>query len=456
MINSLTARIFAIFWFTLALVLMLVLMVPKLDSRQITPLLDSEQRQGLMIEQHVEAELAGDPANDLMWWRRLFRAIDKWAPPGQRLLLVTSEGRVIGAQRNEMQIVRNFIGQSDNSDRPKKKKYGRVEMVGPFAVRDGEDNYQLYLIRPAGSAQSDFINLMFDRPLLLLIVTMLISAPLLLWLAWSLAKPARQLKNAADDVARGNLKQHPELESGPQEFLATGASFNQMVSALERMVTAQQRLISDISHELRTPLTRLQLATALMRRRHGEGKELQRIEMEAQRLDGMINDLLVLSRSRHTNELTREQLKANELWADVIDNAQFEAEQVGKTFEVTAPPGPWKLVGNPNALDSALENIVRNALRYSHQHIALNFMADSDGITIMVDDDGPGVSEEDREQIFRPFYRTDEARDRESGGTGLGLAIVETAVQQHRGWVRAEDSPLGGLRLIIWLPLQQR
>ncbi len=149
MINSLTARIFAIFWFTLALVLMLVLMVPKLDSRQMTSLLDSEQRQGLMLEQHVEAELQNDPANDLMWWRRLFRAIDKWAPPGQRLLLVTSEGRVIGAQRNEMQIVRNFIGQSDNSDHPKKKKYGRVELVGPFAVRDGEDNYQLYLIRPA-------------------------------------------------------------------------------------------------------------------------------------------------------------------------------------------------------------------------------------------------------------------------------------------------------------------
>ena len=95
MIGSLTARIFAIFWLTLALVLMLVLMLPKLDSRQMTELLDSEQRQGLMIEQHVEAELANDPPNDLMWWRRLFRAIDKWAPPGQRLLLVTTEGRVI-------------------------------------------------------------------------------------------------------------------------------------------------------------------------------------------------------------------------------------------------------------------------------------------------------------------------------------------------------------------------
>jgi len=427
MIGSLTARIFAIFWLTLALVLMLVLMLPKLDSRQMTELLDSEQRQGLMIEQHVEAELANDPPNDLMWWRRLFRAIDKWAPPGQRLLLVTTEGRVIGAERNEMQIIRNFIGQADNADHPQKKKYGRVEMVGPFSVRDGEDNYQLYLIRPASSSQSDFINLLFDRPLLLLIVTMLVSSPLLLWLAWSLAKPARKLKNAADEVAQGNLRQHPELEAGPQEFLAAGASFNQMVTALERMMTTQQRLLSDISHELRTPLTRLQLGTALLRRRSGESKELERIETEAHRLDSMINDLLVMSRNQQKNALVSETVKANQLWGEVLDNAAFEAEQMGKSLTVNFPPGP-----------------------------EVGFAVDIDGITITVDDDGPGVSPEDREQIFRPFYRTDEARDRESGGTGLGLAIVETAIQQHRGWVKAEDSPLGGLRLVIWLPLYKR
>ncbi|MBJ7222127.1 MULTISPECIES: envelope stress sensor histidine kinase CpxA [unclassified Brenneria] len=456
MINSLTARIFAIFWLTLALVLMLVLMVPKLDSRQLTALLESEQRQGIMLEQHIQADLANTPANDLRWWLRLFWVIEKWAPPGQRLLLVTSEGRVLGAQKSETQIVRNFIGLSDNADHPQKKKYGRVELLGPFSIRDGEDNYQLYLIRPASSLQSDFINLLFDRPLLLLIFTMLISSPLLLWLAWSLAKPARKLKYAADEVARGNLRQHPELEAGPQEFLATGVSFNQMVSALERMVTAQHRLLSDISHELRTPLTRLQLATALLRRRQGEGHELNRIETETQRLDSMINDLLVLSRTQHKNELTREFLRADELWGNVLDDAGFEAEQMGKTLEVTYPPGPWTLYGNPSALDSALENIVRNALRYSHQHIAVAFSVDNQGITIKVDDDGPGVSPEDREQIFRPFYRTDEARDRESGGTGLGLAIVETAIAQHKGWVKAEDSPLGGLRLIIWLPLHQR
>lgn len=88
-----------------------------------------------------------------------------------------------------------------------------MELVGPFSVRDGEDNYQLYLIRPASSSQSDFINLLFDRPLLLLIVTMLVSTPLLLWLAWSLAKPARKLKNAADEVAR-KLTPAPGTGSG--------------------------------------------------------------------------------------------------------------------------------------------------------------------------------------------------------------------------------------------------
>ncbi|MDS0907516.1 envelope stress sensor histidine kinase CpxA [Morganella morganii] len=456
MISSLTARIFAIFWFTLALVLLLVLMVPKLDSRQLMPLQENEYRQGMMLQQHIESDLAQDPANDLLWWRRLTRALVKWTPPDKRLIIVTTEGRIIGPIRNDSQVIRNFMGQSDNTDNPKKKRYGRIELLGPFEVRDGEDRYQLYLIRPANTAQSDFINFLIDRPFLLLAATMLISTPLLLWLAWSLAKPARKLKNAADDVAKGNLRQHPELEAGPQEFLAAGNSFNQMISALERMVNAQQRLISDISHELRTPLTRLQLATALLRRRHGESKELERIETETHRLDGMINDLLVLSRSQHKNELLRQNIKANELWDDILDNAKFEAEQRHKTLEITSPPGPWTIYCNPSALGSAFENIVRNALRYSNQHIQVAFSADTKGINIVVDDDGPGVSPEDREHIFRPFYRTDEARDRESGGTGLGLAIVSTAISQHNGKVTANDSPLGGLRLEIWLPLHPR
>lgn len=456
MIGSLTTRIFAIFWLSLALVLLLVLLLPKLDSRKMTPLNSLEQRQGYMIKQHLEQELAQIPFDKLFWWKRLYLSLDKWSQPGQQLFIVTNEGRVIGSQANEIQVIRNFIGQSSNVNHPQKKNYGRIEISGPFSIEDQddiEDKYQLYIIRVATSSQLVFVNLLFDRPLLLLIVTMLISSPLLLWLAWSLAKPARKLKIAADAVASGNLKQNPELESGPQEFQAAGASFNKMVTALEQMMNAQQRLLSDISHELRTPLTRLQLATALVRRRNGESKELQRIENEARRLDSMINDLLVLSHSQQKHALVSESLKANQLWRKVLEDASFEAEQMGKKLEVIYPPGAWPLYGNPHALESAIENIIRNALRYSTTLIQVSFAVDKSGMTLRVDDDGPGISENERKQIFRPFYRTDEARDRASGGTGLGLAIVETAIQQHNGWVQASDSPLKGLRLTIWLPL---
>ena len=269
-------------------------------------------------------------------------------------------------------------------------------------------------------------------------------------------RPLRSFAAQVESIQPGNLAQCKVSEDVLPEFQRFSRSFNGMIDRLDAGFTAQRQFTGNAAHELRTPLTRLQLGTALLRRRSGESKELERIETEAHRLDSMINDLLVMSRNQAKNALVSETVKANQLWNEVLDNAAFEAEQMGKSFTVEYPPGPWPLYGNPNALESALENIVRNALRYSHTKISVSFSVDKDGITVNVDDDGPGVSPEDREQIFRPFYRTDEARDRESGGTGLGLAIVETAIQQHRGWVKADDSPLGGLRLTIWLPLYKR
>lgn len=451
--NSLTIRIFAIFWLTLAIVVMTVLMVPKLDTRQLTNLTSKELTQANLLQKNIEAELQKSAGNKKVNWRYLFKLTEQWLPPGENILLTTTEGRLIGMPRHEMKSIRNFIGQSDNLDQPKKKKYERVEIIGPFIVNTAAESYLLYRLRPSNSSQSNFINRLFDHPFYLLIVTMLISSPLLLWLAWSLAKPARKLKAAADEVALGNLTTHPELEAGPIEFRSAGISFNHMIGGLARLITAQQRLISDISHELRTPLTRLQLATALMRRKQGENSELERIEIEALRLESMINNLLMLSRNQYKNEFDHEQLMADELWADMLENAQFEAEQMGKKLEILAAPQSWPLLGNRRALDSCLENVIRNALYYSDSYITIKFTADERGITIQVEDDGLGVAEEEREQIFRPFYRTDEARDRSSGGNGLGLAIVDSAVKQQGGKVKAEQSSLGGLKLTIWLPL---
>ncbi len=462
MIGSLTARIFAIFWLTLALVLMLVLMLPKLDSRQMTELLDSEQRQGLMIEQHVEAELANDPPNDLMWWRRLFRAIDKWAPPGQRLLLVTTEGRVIGAERSEMQIIRNFIGQADNADHPQKKKYGRVELVGPFSVRDGEDNYQLYLIRPASSSQSDFINLLFDRPLLLLIVTMLVSTPLLLWLAWSLAKPARKLKNAADEVAQGNLRQHPELEAGPQEFLAAGASFNQMVTALERMMTSQQRLLSDISHELRTPLTNIKSYTETLMDAAGElppdteKRFLGVISSEADRMTRIVKDLLTLSKLDYGRmNLTFSRFSMKDMLESVYTAMKLDAENNGHTLTLAFQGEMPVMMGDKERLEQVVVNIISNAVKYTPAGGRIDVLAsrrDERHVMLRVRDNGIGIPAADMPRLFERFYRVDKARSREKGGTGLGLAIAKEMVEAHHGTIHLDSTLDVGTTVTIVLP----
>jgi two-component system sensor histidine kinase CpxA len=178
---------------------------------------------------------------------------------------------------------------------------------------------------------------------------MLVSSPLLLWLAWSLAKPARKLKNAADEVAQGNLRS-TGAGSRAAGVPSRRASFNQMVSALERMMTASSAAVGYLARAAH-PLTRLQLGTALLRRRSGESKELERIETEAHRLDSMINDLLVMSRNQQKNALVSETVKANQLWHEVLDNAAFEAEQMGKSFTVnfrrargrcTVTPMRWK------------------------------------------------------------------------------------------------------------------
>jgi two-component system sensor histidine kinase CpxA len=413
-----------------------------------------------MIEQHVEAELANDPPNDLMWWRRLFRAIDKWAPPGQRLLLVTTEGRVIGAERSEMQIIRNFIGQADNADHPQKKKYGRVELVGPFSVRDGEDNYQLYLIRPASSSQSDFINLLFDRPLLLLIVTMLVSTPLLLWLAWSLAKPARKLKNAADEVAQGNLRQHPELEAGPQEFLAAGASFNQMVTALERMMTSQQRLLSDISHELRTPLTTISgyaelLSSGMLQKPEDATEFGRKILAESRRLLTLIEDIIRLSR---LDEGVRGEVTPVDLTA-LIQHCVQKLTPAAQNAQVSISASgndPVLISGDHALLEEMLTNLLENGIKYNHAGGYVRARAEmADGRAVVtVADNGVGIAPEDQQRVFERFYRVDKSRSKQTGGTGLGLSIVKHGAQVHHAQIAMQSALGEGTTITLTFPAQ--
>ncbi|MDW1918492.1 ATP-binding protein, partial [Vibrio sp. Vb0349] len=211
-------------------------------------------------------------------------------------------------------------------------------------------------------------------------------------------------------------------------------------------------LLSDISHELRSPLTRLRMASALATRKQGDSPELVRIDTEAQRLEQMISELLELSRMQVNSHMTRETQPIESLWEEIIKDAQFEAEQMGKKLRYSEIP-ERHISGNPKLLMSAVENIIRNAIYYGKDEVQIDIQDKTDTLTITVDDNGDGVPDEELEAIFRPFYRVSTARDRHSGGTGLGLTITESAIRQHSGTIVASRSPRGGLRVSITLPL---
>jgi two-component system sensor histidine kinase CpxA len=371
-----------------------------------------------------------------------------------RLFITDLDGNVITTDRRpdfSYKALRNFVTSIDNPLSPQQKLYGKTMISGPFPVRLARKDYFLY-IGARWSEPPHFLIQLFDHPFRLLLAVMLVSTPLLLWLAWALSQPARRLELAAQRVAKGVFEIDPELEKGTSEFRQAGASFNQMVTAVNLMISRQQRLLSDISHELRSPLTRLRMAQALAKRKLGDSADLTRIDTEAQRLEQMIAKLLELSSVQVDSHLNREAQPLASLCDALLADSQFEAEQVGKTLLSSDVPN--RMVNcHPQLLMSALENIVRNAIHYGKEQIKVSLDVNVDTLSIRVEDDGEGVPDDEFDSIFRPFYRVSTARDRHSGGAGLGLAIAENAIRQHNGTIRAARSTLGGLLVEVTLPL---
>lgn len=314
-----------------------------------------------------------------------------------------------------------------------------------------------YLVQKLWDIQFEIADVVFEHPISLLMITLLVSTPFLLWLSWRFVKQTNCLKKVVDGVAQGEIQKYPELEQfACSMFKEMGASLNHMLQGFKRTQDSQQRLFSEISHELRAPLTRLQLSASLSRRKYGETKEIERIEAESKKLDLMIGDLLSLAAIQYTNNEIKSPHQIAQLWGSLLDNALFEAEQLGKSLRLISALPEQFILCYPQAICRALENIIRNAFRYSNQQIDIDFIVVNNELQTIIDDDGPGVAEIELAQIFRPFYRTADAKERYSGGTGLGLAIVSEAIAQNNGDVYAEKSHLGGLRVVIKLPLYKK
>ncbi|MDA0150358.1 envelope stress sensor histidine kinase CpxA [Vibrio sp. LaRot3] len=452
-ITSLYGRIFAIFWLTMLLVLVAVLSLPHLDPRKARDVPIENLEKMVEFSQRVEQRFA-----NYQNLKQIIRRIESARPsprdPRPRYFISDLDGNILTTSKRhdfKQRALQNLISTVDSLDQPKQKLYGHFMLAGPVPITLANEPLLMY-VAYKWDQPPPFLLRMFDKPFQLLLAVMLVSTPLLLWLAWALSQPARKLERAAKRVSKGEFVADPELEKGTSEFRQAGASFNQMVEGINQMISGQQRLLSDISHELRSPLTRLRMATALATRKQGESPELSRIDTEAQRLEQMIGELLELSRMQVDSHTERETQPISSLWEAILNDAQFEAEQMGK--KLTFTPIPERTIsGQPKLLMSAIDNIVRNAIHYGHDHVDVALNVSNDHVFITVDDNGEGVPEQELDAIFRPFYRVSTARDRHSGGTGLGLAITESAIRQHSGTIVAKRSRLGGLRVEVSLPI---
>lgn len=329
------------------------------------------------------------------------------------------------------------------------------------ASSDGKHRYTVVLGLPPGPRV--FIGPR-GVPFTGLLIGVLSSGLVCYLLSWYLTKPIVRLRMATRQLAAGDLGARTGASAAARRDEVAGLmrDFDAMAERIETLLKAQSRLLNDISHELRSPLARLNVALGLARQRAGvESVDmLDRIELEASRLNELIGRILTLARLEDGEQLVPQTPVAlGELVENVTEDAEFEAQARRCHVRTTIPEGEWIVRGNASLLHSAVENVVRNAIRYTHEGSSVEVELSSEErsgkreAVLRVSDAGPGVPADALEKLFEPFYRLDEARGRQTGGVGLGLAITERAVRFHGGRVAAFNRQPSGLIVEIRLPL---
>jgi two-component system, OmpR family, sensor kinase len=298
-----------------------------------------------------------------------------------------------------------------------------------------------------------------ELPPLPLIAGVLVSLAFAAWLSWYLTRPIKILYRAFDALADGELKTRvgDQMGSRKDELAELGKAFDRSAAKLEAMVQSKQRLLHDVSHELRSPLTRLQAYGGLLIQQPERANELVlRIERETSRMDKLVGELLTLARIESTHRAPSQQVDLVELAHSLLSDAELDLQAKTCRLEIKAPER-IEVKGNAEMLYRALDNVLRNAVRFSPLGgvIELNIAVDETNrlVFISIADAGPGLRREDIERIFEPFYRSQPHSDGVSDGHGLGLAITHSIVLSHNGDICAINRPSGGLEIIISLPL---
>ncbi|HEX5056674.1 MAG TPA: ATP-binding protein [Gammaproteobacteria bacterium] len=338
--------------------------------------------------------------------------------------------------------------------------------MGPILIQqDGMTRY-VYMTRRLPSLGEEHLRIIWNRaPKSFLLSAVLITFPVCFALAWYLSSPIRRLQRATHEFSKHQEApaQIKPLLRRNDEFGDLARDFNQMAIRVQRTLESHKRLLSDVSHELRSPLARLRIAIGLAEQKeaghgtaNGGRKELDQMILECGRIDSLIGQLLDIARL--DNAASNPETADFDLCALVLEikeNAEIEAGQK-KVRLCAALPAKRHMRGSPDMLRSAVENVLRNAIRHTppDSEIAIDLSVEGKSLLLTVRDQGSGVEEIHLDKIFEPFYRPQYARERGSGGAGLGLAIAKRAVAHHGGEIWAQNASGGGLQVSIRLPLQ--
>jgi two-component system sensor histidine kinase CpxA len=304
---------------------------------------------------------------------------------------------------------------------------------------------------------NQFIKPFRERDLFRILVTFAVASAVCYLLARSLTAPVRKLRAITQRFADGDFSARVEqrLRGGGSELEDLGGDFNIMAERIEGLICSQKRLLRDISHELRSPLARLNVALELARTCDDTDKmaKLDIIEKESGRLNELIGQLLKLTELQDAGEPTvTESVNVTQLLQDIVEDAAFEASFYERSIRIISIE-TVTICGCEELLRRAIENVVRNAIRYTggNNEVEVSLNLSGGNILISVRDHGEGVPEDELKNIFEPFYRTENARERGKGGSGLGLAIARQAVQLHKGQISGYNcNP--GFMVVLSLP----
>ena len=264
-----------------------------------------------------------------------------------------------------------------------------------------------------------------------------------------MVSPIRRIANTIALFGQGDLTARVRTER-KDEIGQLGRSFNQMAERLERLIVSERRLLTDISHELRSPLARLKFAVKLARTSHDNKTALDRIERDVDRITSLVADIVEITFIEGQPAVQDTGIvRASEIIDEIVRDCTLEAHFRDCTIELNGSLN-GEIMGSRELLRRAIENVLRNGIRYSPKQSAIQLWAEENerDAIITVRDFGPGVPEDALARIFDPFFRVEDARDASSGGYGMGLSIAKRAIQLHHGCIRAENaSP--GLRVRI-------